>query len=110
MAGEVIAFLGGLDTACALRVEFQRMLQQSVQLLLLTDTQCLFDELTRGRQTVEQRLMIDMMAAREAYQSCEMENIAAIELRFNAADGFRKEEPSEALMDVLFTHRLIHPV
>eukprot|EP00171_Calliarthron_tuberculosum_P003375 IDg3375t1 len=70
----------------------------------------LFDIITRNRQTSEKRLMIDIRAAREAYNERDISNIALIESEHNPADALTKIKSNKALSKLLDTLQLtIHP-
>jgi len=54
--------------------------------------------------------MIDIAAARQAYNEKEINNIALIKSEFNPADGLTKLACNEALKQLLETHKISHPV
>ena len=110
MAAETMAFADSFDSAFIIKHDIERALGRSLPLLMLTDSQALFDVLTRARYTTEKRLMIDIAAARQAYSSKEIDNIALIESQYNPADGLTKVKHNEALNRLLTTARLDHPV
>jgi hypothetical protein len=109
MAGEVLTFADAFDSLFTLRQEVQRMLNQPIPILMLTDSQGLVEVLTKSRHTVERRLMIDILAGREVDARRELDNIALIDSKVNPADGFTKSTPNDALLTVLRTHRLNPP-
>jgi len=51
MAGETLAFVDGFDAAFLLRNDIQVMLGQHPPLIMFTDSQPLFDVLTRAKST-----------------------------------------------------------
>lgn len=65
-AGETLALSDAFNMAFATRHDLEQILKQDIPLLLLTDSKQLFETLTRSRQTVEKRLMVDLAALREA--------------------------------------------
>ena len=54
--------------------------------------------------------MIDIEAASMAYTNKEIDNIALIESGFNPADALTKISPNDALMKIMKTNKLKHPV
>lgn len=66
MAGETLAFSGAFDNSI-IRHDLQAMLGQDIPMLMMTDSQQLFDVLTRSRYTTEHCLMVDIAAAREVF-------------------------------------------
>eukprot|EP00171_Calliarthron_tuberculosum_P022791 IDg22791t1 len=69
LGAETYAFADGFDFAYSLKSDLQRILQRRVALQMLTDSKSLFDIITKCSNSTERRLMIDMEAIREAYQS-----------------------------------------
>jgi hypothetical protein len=108
--GEVLAFSNAFNSAFTLRHEIQLMLDQPIPILILTDSQGMLEVLTKSRHTVERRLKIDVLAAREAYARREFDNIAQVDSKVNPPDGLTKSTPNDALLIVLRKHRLNHPV
>jgi len=110
MAGETLAFSHGFDSAYLLQHDLQSMLGRKLPLLMLTDSLPLFNVLTRAKQTSERRLMVDISAAREAYNDRSISKIAFTRSEFNPADGLTRTQPNAALLKLLRTHIVDHPV
>lgn len=68
MAGETLAFTDGFDCAYLIRHDLTRMVNRNIPLLMFTDSEKLFEVLTRSRYTTEKRLLVSIAAAREAYK------------------------------------------
>jgi hypothetical protein len=109
-AGETLAFAETFDAAFILRHDLSRMLGQHIPVLMLTDSESLFKTLTRARYTTERRLLVDIAAARQAYQSREISNIGLIRSEDNAADGLTKLGPNKALYRLLSSSQIHHTV
>jgi hypothetical protein len=90
MAGETLAFADGFDNAFLLRHELESMLGQPVPLIMFTESQALFNVVTRNKTTTERRLMVDVAAARQAYHSMIISNIGLIKPCYNPADELTK--------------------
>lgn len=83
---------------------------RTLPLILNTDSSVLFNILRKERQTLEHRLLIDILAVGEKYLRREIDKLALIGSRHNPADCLTMEEPNEALMPTLATHRLDHQI
>jgi hypothetical protein len=79
-------------------------------MLMLTDSAGLFDSITRHKPTTERRLMLGIYAAREAYKRGDLDNIALIRTEYNVADSMTKVPGNGALLTLLKTHHIEHPV
>jgi hypothetical protein len=110
MAAETLAFGAAFDAAFTLRQELSRLVGRHIPLVMLTDSAGLFDAITRDRRTTEARLMLDLYAARQAYKNKELENVALIRSEHNAADALTKVPGNDALLRVLKSHKVDHPV
>jgi hypothetical protein len=54
--------------------------------------------------------MVDIAAAREAYHDHVISNVGLIKSQYNPADGLTKVGCNDALLKLLRTHRLDHPI
>lgn len=72
MAGEIDAFADALDEDFVIKHDLERIFRQQMPLVLLTDSKQMFDVITRASHTSEKRLLIDVAAAREAYNRGEI--------------------------------------
>ncbi len=100
MAGEVYAFSAAFDQVYMIKHDLEWIFKQTIPLTTLTDSKQMFDVITRGSRTTEKRLMIDVAAAREAYNRHEIFNVAGED---NLADGLTKPSFCHALNHVLRT-------
>jgi transposase InsO family protein len=102
-AGETLALSDAFDAAFTIRHDLQRAMKRDIPMILLTDSDALFKTLTRSRQTVEKRLMVDLAALREAYLGRDLANIGLMPSRENPADGLTKRVGNDALLRILRT-------
>lgn len=109
-AGEALAFVDGFDAAFALRADMQQALGRDIPIIMLTDSQILFNVLTRKRTTSEKRLMIDLKVARAAYANKEISNVALIGSIHNPADSLTKIRSNGAMQKIMASNRLEHPI
>ena len=109
-AAETLSFAHAFDHAFIIKHDLERILRKKIPVLTLTDSKILFDVLTKSRYTTERRLMVDIAAARQAYNNRHIDNIALIKSEFNPADALTKIGPNNALRDLLLTNRLSHPI
>lgn len=59
----------------AIQIDLKQMLKMTLRVQVLTDSETLFNEIIRNASTTEKRLMIDMKAAREAYNNSIIDDI-----------------------------------
>lgn len=93
-----------------LRHEFESILRTTIPVIVLTDSEMLFNIITRRRPTTEKRLMIDLRAVREAYQDRSISNIALIASEYNVADSMTKITSNDSLRKLLATFRISHQI
>ena len=103
LSAEVIAFADLFDDALAIRSQLEHALQDTVPMHLLTDSKSLFDVISKGSRTSEKRIMLDIHATKQAYQSREISNIGFVRSENNLADGLTKEKKQRALFDAMVT-------
>ena len=110
LGAEVSAFADGFDYGYALKIDIERITGKLLLLTLLTDSKSLFDVLVTSSTTTEKRLMIDIAAIREAYQSTEIHNVAHVRGDHNPGDAFTKVGKCLALNRILESGILDLPV
>ncbi len=76
MASEVISCSDMFDVWYTLRTELSNTFALKIPLILLTDSNSLFDVISKGTRTSEKRMMLDIAAARDAI-AAEMYPISA---------------------------------
>jgi len=109
-SGEAFALTDGFDAAYVLRHDLQRMINVKVPILAFTDSEILFDIITRNKMTTEKRLMIDIKAIRESYNERELSNIALIASEDNPADAMTKMKSNSSLLSLMKTNTISHPI
>ena len=110
LGGEIYAFADGFDSAYLLKHDLERILKRTIRICILTDSKSLFDTITKNSIITEKRLMIDVSAARQAYQRMEISDVGHISSKYNAADGLTKTKPCPALIQLLSTGKMDHPI
>eukprot|EP00171_Calliarthron_tuberculosum_P022198 IDg22198t1 len=108
MASETLAFADSFDSAYTIKHDLEQTLGRRIPLPMLTDSQALFDILTRAKYTTEKRLMIEIAAARQAYNEKEIDNITLIESKYNLAGALTKIAPNETLNNLMKTRKASH--
>ena len=101
MAGEVFAFSAAFDQAYVIRHDIQRILGIEIGITMYTDSKQLFDVITRAAHTTEKRLMVEIMAAREAYNRYEISNVGLVPGDSNPADRLTKPKIFVQLNELL---------
>lgn len=110
LTGETVAIAYVFDCAYILKHDLQRMLGKFIPLLLVTDSKFLFDVITGNRYTSEARLMVDILAVREAYNIRIIYNIAYIRRMFNISDALTKVVPNQFFNHLLCHGKIDHPI
>ena len=105
MAGEIFAFSAAFDQDFVIRHDLEAILNQKISLTMFTDSEQLFDVLTTAAHTTEKRLMVEIMAAREAYSRFEISNVSLVSGNSNTADGLMKPRIFAPLDELL--HRRV---
>ena len=101
LSAEVVAFADLFDDAYALRSQVEQSLKCAVPMHLLTDSKSLFDIISKGSRSSEKRIMLDIRAAREAYQAREISNIGFVRSSDNLGDCLTKKNMQKALLQLL---------
>lgn len=87
------------------------MLKKTLKIQILTDSETLFYVIVRNASTTERRLMIDVQAAREAYNDGIIDDIIWIERKYNLADAMtEKEVMPEFVEKTLETNKLHYEI
>jgi hypothetical protein len=110
MAAETMAFADTFDAAFAIKHDLESMIGKFVPLLILTDSRPLFDVLICAKFTTEKRLMIDISAAREGFTRRDITNVCLIRSEHNVADAMTKLASNAALLHILKSNRVNHPI
>lgn len=110
LASEIYAMAYGVDIAIAMRgtinLVMKRLGLPQVPLVACTDSLSLYECLVKLGTTKEKRLMIDIMALREAYERGELTEIRWINGRDNPADSMTKASSNQALQALIDTNEL----
>jgi hypothetical protein len=77
---------------------------------LLTDCYSLVSTITKYQSLLKKRLLIDLAVLRRAYRHHEVDDVGFIRSLHNLADCLTKDVRNSALLDVLHTGKLSHPV
>ena len=105
LGGEVYAFADGFDFAFMLRHDLQEIMGQTIPMSMFTDSESLFKVIVKSTTTTGKRLMIDIQAAREAYDQSEISDVGWIVSEDNPADGLSKPKRCELLESILDSGR-----
>eukprot|EP00171_Calliarthron_tuberculosum_P004827 IDg4827t1 len=101
MAAETYAFTNAFDQTFVLKHDMEKMLHKTIPLKMFTDSKQLFDVITKASYPTEKRLMIDILAVREAYNTFEISNVGLISGTSNPADALTKPNFSSSLMNII---------
>lgn len=110
LASEIYGMMSGFDIGMATSSTFRQIADRlglpPLPLVLCTDSRSLYEALIRLSTTDEKRLMIDVMALREAYERREISELRWIDGRDNPADAMTKATPNTALETLIDTNEL----
>jgi hypothetical protein len=99
MAAETMAFVDTFDAAFAIKYDLESMIGKFVPLLILTDSRPLFDVLICAKS-----------AAREGFTRRDITNVCLIRSEYNVADAMTKLASNAALLHILKSNRVNHPI
>lgn len=71
------------DSATLIQHDLKKMLKNTLEIQVLADSETLLIVIIRNSSTTEKRLMIDVMAVREAYKDGIIDDIICIRRNFN---------------------------
>ena len=94
---EVIVFADLFDDVLALRSQIEHALCRAMTMHLLTDSNSLFDIISKGIRRSEKRVMLDIYAAREGHKYREISNLGFVLWIAKLADGLNKEQKQRGL-------------
>lgn len=110
LASEIYAMVSGVDMAIVLRTTLNAILEQvgmpSIPLIVCTDSYSLYECLVKLGTTKEKRLMIDIMALRQSYETRELTEVRWIYGEDNPTDAMTKSKPNSALASFLDNNKL----
>ncbi|KAF7578000.1 hypothetical protein PtrM4_022400 [Pyrenophora tritici-repentis] len=110
LASEIYAMAHGVDIALAIGTTIDMIMDRlsfpKVSIVACTDSRSLYDCLVKLGTTKEKRLMIDIMALREAYERNDLMDIRWIDGRDNPADAMTKAASNSALEHLIDTNEL----
>lgn len=110
LASEIYAMTHGVDIAIAIGTTINRIMERlklpKVPIVVCTDSFSLYECLVKLGTTKEKRLMIDIMALREAYERGELTDIRWIDGRDNPSDSMTKAGPNTAMETLINTNQL----
>ena len=103
MGGEIFALADGFDRAFMIRHDLENIYCKKIPLYVLTDSKQVFDTITKASKTMERRLLIDIAAARQAYNREEISNLGLVASKNMIADDLTKTMRASSLIKVLET-------
>ena len=91
MSRRVYTFAKGFDRAYAIKRTLEKVYPQNLRVTMLKDSKRMFDVITKASHSSGTRLMIDVAAAREAYNRNDISNVALVLSEHNIADVLTKK-------------------
>ena len=109
LASEIYGMVSGVDMAYAFNTTLNQIAQElnlpQINTIICTDSYSLYECLVKLGTTKEKRLIIDIMALRELYESRELYEIRWINGSDNLADGFTKKNSNGSLTRFIDTNK-----
>lgn len=87
LGGETYAFADGCNFVYFMRHDLKRVIGRKLPLTMITESEQLFKAIIKSTTTTEKILMIDVEAAREAYNDEEISDVVWMLGKNNTADG-----------------------
>ncbi|KAM4058734.1 cwf18 domain containing protein [Hirsutella rhossiliensis] len=110
LASEIYGLTSGFDLAFVIKQTVntiaQRLDLKQILLVICTDSYSLYECLVKLGTTTEKRLMIDIMALRQAYESRDIAEIRWVNGADNPADAMTKASPNSALTQFISDNQL----
>ncbi|KJZ79358.1 hypothetical protein HIM_01509 [Hirsutella minnesotensis 3608] len=110
LASEIYGLTSGFDLAFVIRQTVNQIAQRldlkQIPLVICTDSYSLYECLVKLGTTTEKRLMIDIMALRQAYESRDIAEIRWVNGADNPADAMTKASPNGALTQFISDNQL----
>ena len=110
MAGEKYAFVDAFGHAYTIKHDLETLYNRPISLAMFTDSKQVFDVLTKASYPTERRLMVDVAAVRESYNTYEISNIGLVSGKDNPSDALTKPNFGAPLMRILQENEDCTPV
>lgn len=110
MAEDVYAFSTAFDNAYVIKHGIETIYRQTIPFCMFTESKQMFDVRTRATHATEKRLIIDLAAAREAYNDYRVSNVGLAPENNNPTGALTKPEPCKSLESLLSSGIDLTPV
>ena len=110
LAVETLAFSYGFDQAYVLPRDIEQVLGKRIPITMLTDSQSLFDIITKSSYSTERRILIDVAVAKEAYRKKDLSDIGLVASKDNVSDCLTKTSSGRDLLKVVTNGKLFMEV
>lgn len=105
IGGKVCAFMDGFDCIFTISNNWKLITGTQLPVSIHTDSNQLIYAMTREKHTNQCRVIIDIMAARQAYRWSQITGTALVNGNENLADGLSNAGDNRALMQLLMTSK-----
>lgn len=110
LGAEKFGMADACDSSIILKHEIKKIKGESIKINIITDSETLFDDIILNTSTIERRLMIDIKAAREAYNEVIINDLIWIRMDYNLADTMKKSKVLPQLVAVMKTGKTKYEV
>jgi hypothetical protein len=110
MAAKPMAFADTFDAAFSIKNDLYSILEKNISLIILTDSNSLFDVMIYNKYTTKKRWMIDLSAAREGFARRDETNVCRIRSEDNIADPMTKLASKYSLHQIISKQTVDHKI
>jgi hypothetical protein len=110
LAAETCTFAEASDAAFVLKHSLEKLLKRRIRLKMLTDSKQLFEAISHSTQTKEKRILIDIAASKQSFESHDISDLGLVAGRNMLADCFTKVMAPTQLMSALESGFLRHEI
>lgn len=110
LGSKTIEFADLFDTALKTRHDIEKMMKKNINLLIFNDSLYILDITTKASAPVEQRLVINLEAVKNASQTQEIEQIGFIRSQYDLEYCLKKNNGHKSPMFTLKAATINHPV
>lgn len=92
LGAETLGLADACDESISLKRYVKKITGQSINIKLLTDNETVFNFIIRSASTTKRRLMINIKAARQAYNEVTINDLIWIKRYYNLEDDMKKSK------------------
>ena len=110
LGAETFGMADACDASIVLQHDIKKITGRNMKIRILTDSETLFNVVIKNASTKEKRLMIDIKAARQAYNEGIISDIIWARRDYNLGDAMTKAKIMPLLMEVMKTGKIKYEI